>query len=145
MSSEYQGLLNSKDREDESNGAHLAEKVEKGGEQIENTLMKLNVRYQTLFFSSGVMTVFCGTISLLESLRYFYFTNFVVSTFLITMGLIMMILDIPGTPRWASKHRIMIRKYIKFLTRLTGKSVWFFFLGPRAGLNFGPPPKQKVV
>ncbi|ETW46953.1 hypothetical protein PFMALIP_04943 [Plasmodium falciparum MaliPS096_E11] len=77
MSSEYQGLLNSKDREDESNGAHLAEKVEKGGEQIENTLMKLNVRYQTLFFSSGVMTVFCGTISLLESLRYFYFTNFV--------------------------------------------------------------------
>ncbi|EUT78581.1 hypothetical protein PFAG_05157 [Plasmodium falciparum Santa Lucia] len=107
MSSEYQGLLNSKDREDESNGAHLAEKVEKGGEQIENTLMKLNVRYQTLFFSSGVMTVFCGTISLLESLRYFYFTNFVVSTFLITMGLIMMILDIPGTPRWASKHRII--------------------------------------
>ncbi|SBT46302.1 conserved Plasmodium protein, unknown function [Plasmodium ovale wallikeri] len=97
MDSEYQGLLNSKEREDETNGAHIAEKVEKGGETIENTLMKLNVRYQTLFFSSGVMTVFCGTISLLESLRYFYFTNFVVSTFLITMGLIMMILDIPGS------------------------------------------------
>ncbi|ETW53724.1 hypothetical protein PFUGPA_03598 [Plasmodium falciparum Palo Alto/Uganda] len=63
---EYQGLLNSKDREDESNGAHLAEKVEKGGEQIENTLMKLNVRYQTLFFSSGVMTVFCGSMSCLN-------------------------------------------------------------------------------
>ncbi|CDU85185.1 hypothetical protein YYC_02945 [Plasmodium yoelii 17X] len=142
MDSEYQGLLNGKEKEDETNGAHIAEKVEQGGETIENTLMKLNVRYQTLFFSSGVMTVFCGAISLLESMRYFYFTNFIVSTFLIVMGLIMMILDIPGTPRWAAKHRIMIRKYIKFLTRLTGKAVWFFFLGAMSCLNLWPHSKK---
>lgn len=145
MDSEYQGLLNSKDRDEESNREHIAEKVEKGGEKIENTLMKLNVRYQTLFFSSGVMTVLSGTISILESLRYFYFTNFVVSTFLIIMGLIMMVLDIPGTPRWAAKHRILIRKYIKFLTRLTGKSVWFFFLGAISCLNLWPHPKNESL
>lgn len=145
MDSEYQGLLNGKDRDEESNREHIAEKVEKGGEKIENTLMKLNVRYQTLFFSSGVMTVLSGTISILESLRYFYFTNFVVSTFLIIMGLIMMVLDIPGTPRWAAKHRILIRKYIKFLTRLTGKSVWFFFLGAISCLNLWPNPKNESL
>lgn len=145
MDSEYQGLLNTKDRDEESNREHIAEKVEKGGEKIENTLMKLNVRYQTLFFSSGVMTVMSGIVSILESLRYFYFTNFIVSTFLIIMGLIMMVLDIPGTPRWAAKHRILIRKYIKFLTRLTGKSVWFFFLGAISCMNMWPHPKNESL
>lgn len=41
----------------------------------------------------------------------------------------MMVLDIPGSPRWAGIHRKTIRKYTRFLTRLTGKALWLLYLG----------------
>ena len=40
-----------------------------------------------------------------------------------------MLLDVPGSPRWAGRYRTMIRRYFRFLTRLTGKSLFLLFLG----------------
>lgn len=44
-------------------------------------------------------------------------------------GTAVMLLDTPGTPRWAGVHRNSIRKHARFLTRLTGKSLFLFYLG----------------
>eukprot|EP00918_Siedleckia_nematoides_P029715 GHVU01064102.1.p1 GENE.GHVU01064102.1~~GHVU01064102.1.p1 ORF type:complete len:201 (-),score=34.47 GHVU01064102.1:724-1326(-) len=53
-------------------------------------------------------------------------------------GFLAMILDIPGTPRWAGRYRQLIRKHARFLTRLTGKSLWLFYLGTVVALSLWP-------
>ena len=40
-----------------------------------------------------------------------------------------MLVDMPGSPRWAARYRNTIRLYFRFLSRLTMKSLFILFLG----------------
>lgn len=112
-----------------SSAAHLADQMETGGLKIEETLSRLNCKYQTLFFLAALGTVFSSVIGIFSSLLYFEIANAINCVFLCGFGIIMMILDIPGSPRWAGRYRQVVRKYMRFLTRLTGKALWFLYLG----------------
>lgn len=121
-----------------TSAGHIAEQMESGGAKIEETLSKFNCKYQTLFFIAGFAVVFGGMVGLVGSLFTLEFANLVVSFFLIIFGLIMMVLDVPGSPRWAGRYRILCRKFVRFLTRLTGKAMWFLFLGCMSACNLWP-------
>lgn len=109
--------------------AALADQMETGGAKIEETLQRLNCKYQTLFFISSWCVIIGALMSLVSSLFALKLATFVNSFFLFVFGCVMMVLDIPGSPRWAGKYRQNVRKYARFLTRLTGKSLWLLYLG----------------
>lgn len=110
-------------------GAQLADSIERGGAQIEETLSRLNCRYSSLFFLAGWAVVIAGIMSCFMSLLGLQLATFVNSIFLTGFGIAALLLDIPGSPRWAGPHRRSVRKYARFLTRMTGKSLWFLYLG----------------
>ncbi|KAK2195346.1 hypothetical protein BdWA1_003022 [Babesia duncani] len=116
------GLLTSK-------SIPLTEHVDNGAARLEETLEMLNLRYQTLFFASASLIVINAIFNFLKSLSITEFPTLVMASFLIVNGLMIMVLDVPGTPRWAAKYRRSIRKNIRFLTRLVGKSIWLSTLG----------------
>eukprot|EP01053_Blabericola_migrator_P007402 Blabericola_migrator_1__7401@NODE_376_length_9223_cov_129_221276_g300_i0_p5_GENE_NODE_376_length_9223_cov_129_221276_g300_i0NODE_376_length_9223_cov_129_221276_g300_i0_p5_ORF_typecomplete_len275_score30_95COPI_assoc/PF08507_10/2_4e05DUF2304/PF10066_9/1_2e03DUF2304/PF10066_9/0_0079KaiB/PF07689_12/3_4e03KaiB/PF07689_12/0_32DUF3278/PF11683_8/1_1e02DUF3278/PF11683_8/0_28UPF0139/PF03669_13/0_13UPF0139/PF03669_13/1_6e03AA_permease_2/PF13520_6/1_9SLATT_5/PF18160_1/64SLATT_5/PF18160_1/1_5DUF485/PF04341_ len=108
---------------------HLADRMEAGGAKIEETLSRLNCKYTTLFFIAGWVTILASIVSFLNAVTQLSLVGIVQSIFLQVFGFIMMVLDIPGAPEWASRYRTLVRRHIRFLTRLTGKSVWFLYLG----------------
>eukprot|EP00923_Selenidium_pygospionis_P008702 GHVN01014835.1.p1 GENE.GHVN01014835.1~~GHVN01014835.1.p1 ORF type:complete len:238 (-),score=28.25 GHVN01014835.1:199-912(-) len=112
--------------------------MEVGGLKIEETLSRLNCRYQSLFFIASIGTVMASFVGVLTSLLYFEMANMVNCVFLCVFGLTMMVIDIPGCPRWASRYRQVVRKYFRFLTRLTGKSLWFLYLGCLVAVSLWP-------
>lgn len=112
-----------------TSAAHLADQVESGGARLEETLLRFNCKYQTLFFCAALTVVSGGALACLTSLASFELASLVVSVFLVVFGFIMMFLDVPGSPRWAGRYRTMVRKFCRFLTRLTGKGLFLLFLG----------------
>lgn len=111
------------------NVAQFSDHVESGAARLEQTLELLNLRYQTLFFLAAVIIVTNAVFTFLRCFGFTELPGLLLSTFLITNGLIIMVLDVPGTPRWAAKYRRHIRRNMRFLTRLTGKSIWLSVLG----------------
>lgn len=107
----------------------LSEHMDTGAARLEQTLEMLNVRYQSLFFASAGCIVANAIMTFFSSLGITQLPTLIMSIFLIINGLMIMVLDVPGTPKWAGKHRRSIRKNMRFLTRLTGKSVWLALLG----------------
>eukprot|EP00922_Rhytidocystis_sp_ex-Travisia-forbesii_P012732 GHVS01019160.1.p1 GENE.GHVS01019160.1~~GHVS01019160.1.p1 ORF type:complete len:274 (+),score=19.15 GHVS01019160.1:167-988(+) len=112
-----------------TSAAHLADQMESGGAKVEETLSRFNCKYQTLFFGAGLGVLFGAAVALMVSVLHLHPTQIINSIFLLFFGIIMMILDVPGSPRWAGRYRQLCRRYCRFLTRLTGKSLWFLFLG----------------
>lgn len=41
----------------------------------------------------------------------------------------MSLTDVPGSPRWASRYRALVRRHARILTRLSGKACFMMFLG----------------
>lgn len=121
-----------------TSAAHLADQVESGGARLEETLMRLNCRYQTLFFCGALTILGGGLAGFLGSLATFALACLVVSCFLVVFGFVMMLLDVPGNPRWAGRYRSIIRRHFRFLTRLTGKSLFLLFLGCLLSLTLWP-------
>lgn len=107
----------------------LSDHMDTGAARLEQTLEMLNVRYQSLFFASAASIVANAIMTFIGSFGLTQLPTLIISVFLIINGLMIMILDVPGTPRWAGKHRRNIRKNMRFLTRLTGKSLWLALLG----------------
>ncbi|GBE60939.1 COPI associated protein [Babesia ovata] len=107
----------------------LSDHMDTGAARLEQTLEMLNVRYQSLFFASAACIVANAVMTFLGSFGITQIPSLIMSVFLIINGLMIMVLDVPGTPRWAGKHRRNIRKNMRFLTRLTGKSLWLALLG----------------
>ncbi|XP_026194245.1 uncharacterized protein LOC34619101 [Cyclospora cayetanensis] len=66
-----------------TSAAHLADQVESGGARLEETLMRLNCKYQTLFFCAALTVVSGGVLGFLSSLAGFDLAALVVSTFLV--------------------------------------------------------------
>lgn len=114
---------------------NMSFQIEKGGHHIENALKHINIQYQTLFFSAGLFLTFSSLISCMSSFGISRFPNFLLSTFLLWNGLTLMLLDVPGTPRWAGKYRRHVRKNFRILTRITGKSAWLAVQGSIALVN----------
>jgi len=126
-----------------TSAAHLADRMEAGGAKIEETLARLNCKYQTLFFTAGWGIIVAAVISTVNSIMALSVASLVDSSFLLIFGFIMMILDIPGAPRWAGRYRQLVRKYVKFLTRLTGKSLWFLYLGCMVAMALWPTGQSR--
>lgn len=128
-----------------TSAAHLADQMESGGAKVEETLSRFNCKYQTLFFGAGLGVLFGAIVALIGSLLHLQPANIINSVFLTFFGIIMMILDVPGSPRWAGRYRQLCRKYCRFLTRLTGKSLWFLFLGSLTACNLWPSKRGADV
>eukprot|EP00921_Rhytidocystis_pertsovi_P017408 GHVQ01027390.1.p1 GENE.GHVQ01027390.1~~GHVQ01027390.1.p1 ORF type:complete len:280 (+),score=33.48 GHVQ01027390.1:600-1439(+) len=124
-----------------TSASHLADQMESGGAKVEETLSRFNCKYQTLFFGAGLAVLFGAVLGFIGSFLHLQPANSVNSLFMILFGIIMMILDVPGSPRWAGRYRQLCRKYSRFLTRLTGKSLWFLFLGSMTACNLWPTKK----
>ncbi|XP_952583.1 uncharacterized protein TA11505 [Theileria annulata] len=103
--------------------------MESSAARLEETLELLNLRYQTLFFLASAALVTSSVFSVTKTFGFSTLPGLLLSLFLLTNSLLVMVLDIPGTPRWAAKYRRHIRKNMRFLTRLTGKSLWLAVLG----------------
>lgn len=66
-----------------TSAAHLADQVESGGARLEETLLRMNCKYQTLFFCSGMMVLMGGALAALGSLAAFDLPALVDSIFLV--------------------------------------------------------------
>eukprot|EP00382_Lankesteria_abbotti_P002519 CAMPEP_0113846722 /NCGR_PEP_ID=MMETSP0372-20130328/1466_1 /TAXON_ID=340204 /ORGANISM="Lankesteria abbotti" /LENGTH=280 /DNA_ID=CAMNT_0000815899 /DNA_START=80 /DNA_END=919 /DNA_ORIENTATION=- /assembly_acc=CAM_ASM_000359 len=121
-----------------TSAAHLAEQMETGGAKIEATLMRLNCKHQTLFFVASWGVILASSLDILGSILRLQLPNLINAIFLLLFGFVTSILDIPGSPRWAARYRQLVRKYIRFLTRLTGKSLWFLYLGSIIAVTVWP-------
>ncbi|KAL7067750.1 hypothetical protein ACR3K2_16590 [Cryptosporidium serpentis] len=106
----------------------LADQLVIGGARVEKTLQDLNCRYQTLFFLASGASASAGILAALNSIFGIHPANLINSMFQFIFGVLLMILDVPGSPRWSSKGRSLIRKEVRFLTHLTGKSLCLLFL-----------------
>merc|ERR1719446_189466 len=92
-----------------------------------------NMSWKILFFLAGCCTLAAATISILYMIFTFEFAPFSFTTilFMLLFGILMVILDFPvprPSPALASV-RAHIYKFFLFLTRFTGRGVWYLFLG----------------
>ncbi|TRY52992.1 EF-hand domain containing protein [Cryptosporidium tyzzeri] len=104
------------------------EKIEHSGEIVDATLAEFNVKYQTLFFIATLVLSIAGFFSAIYSLFGLRITNFVNSCLQLIVGVLLLLLDIPGQPRWSAKFRSDIRRQARILSKLTGKSLSLLFL-----------------
>lgn len=112
-----------------ASAVHLADQLERGGEKIEDTLTRFNCRYQSLFFLASWAVLIAAVFSFPVALFHLELSVLINSAFLLVLGFLIMVLDVPGTPRWAGRYRRAVRKHARFLTRLTGKAVALLYLG----------------
>jgi len=117
---------------------HLADQMEAGGAKIEEALNRINCKYQTLFFISAWGITLASILAMVNSVITIAPASFLSAGFQFFFGTIMLIIDIPGTPRWAAKHRSIARKHARFLSRLTGKSLFFLYLSTMVSLTLWP-------
>merc|ERR1719424_1396468 len=92
-----------------------------------------NMSWKVLFFAAACCTLVAATISIL----YFVFTfswapmSFTTILFMGVFGCLMVVLDFPiphPSPHLAAV-RANIYKFLLFLTRFTGRGVWYLFMG----------------
>ncbi|KAF4662028.1 hypothetical protein FOL46_005497 [Perkinsus olseni] len=118
------------------------------GNQAGAALQQLEVA----FFFAALGTVVAGVSSTLTT-AFTEFAPFDLTDdiYLLAFGLIMLVVDAPVKPRGLLFYQAFVSRYVKFLTRLTGKGFWYVFLGihvfialwtndawPFAGLILGP-------
>merc|ERR1719440_1155333 len=92
-----------------------------------------NMSWKILFFLAGCCTLAAATISILYMIFSFEFAPFGFTTvlFMLLFGILMVILDFPvprPSPALASVGA-HIYKFFLFLTRFTGRGVWYLFMG----------------
>merc|ERR1719183_379768 len=92
-----------------------------------------NMSWKVLFFIAACCTLGAATISILYMIFSFEFAPFSFTTilFMLLFGILMVILDFP-VPRPSAalaSVRAHIYKFFLFLTRFTGRGVWYLFLG----------------
>ncbi|KAL7067749.1 hypothetical protein ACR3K2_16580 [Cryptosporidium serpentis] len=126
---------------DISNGI-LVDKLENGGVMVEAALAEFHVKYQTLFFIATIVTSIAGFFAALYSLFGFHPTNFINSCFQLLLGVMLILLDVPGQPRWSAKVRNDIRKQARILSKLTGKSLSLLFLSCLTSVTLWPYKKS---
>jgi len=121
----------------------LTDQMERGGAKIEEALARMNCKYQTLFFLSSWGITIASIMAMINATLTFQFASLLSAHFMLGFGVVMILLDIPGSPRWAAQHRYNVRKQCRFLTRLTGKSLWFLYLSCMVLLTLWPSHRNE--
>lgn len=103
----------------------------KGGQQVEGIEKKMT--WKVLFFTAACCTAFAGgyaTIKLFLTIPPEPM-SFMSESFLLIFGLIMIVIDFPAAAgsRGMNAIRDTVYKYMLFLTRFTGRGLWYCFLG----------------
>lgn len=91
-----------------------------------------NLKWKLFFFGGACVTFAGGVISVLYWIFHFTWApaTFMSEIFLLTFGILMLVLDLP-IPH-PHKHLVTIRdscyKFLLFMTRFMGRGVWYLFL-----------------
>lgn len=91
-----------------------------------------NLSWKLLFFAAAVCVLSAGVMAILLIIFSFEWAPFTFFSelFLLIFGLIMVILDAPiPTNANVQAFRINIYKFFLFMTRFTGRGIWYCFLG----------------
>jgi len=103
----------------------------KGQAALENAGKKFGGIFRMFFFLSAICVTAGGVIAVVSAI--FVFENpldFVLQTYVIIFGLLMMIIDAPYDNNQRLKdYRLDIYKYARFLTRFVGRGIWYLFQG----------------
>lgn len=65
-----------------TSAAHIVDRVESGGARVEETLLRFNMKYQTLFFAAHLTCMAAGVLGALTSVASFELASLVNSLFL---------------------------------------------------------------
>jgi len=92
-----------------------------------------NVSWKIMFFAGACCVLASAVIAITALTFTFTFAPFSVTTilFLLSFGLLMIVLDFPvphPSPHLAT-IRMNIYKFMLFMTRFTGRGMWYLFLG----------------
>ncbi|KAJ1605359.1 hypothetical protein OIY81_697 [Cryptosporidium canis] len=120
------------------------EKIEHSGEIVDATLAEFNVKYQTLFFIATLVLSIAGFFSAIYSLFELRVTNFMNSFLQLILGVLLLLLDIPGQPRWSARFRTDIRRQARILSKLTGKSLSLLFLSCLCSATLRPNSRGTI-
>jgi len=135
----HTNLLTQASKFNVSGGAvHLADQMEAGGAKIEETLNRMNCKYQTLFFLSAWGITLASILAMGNAIMTLQVASLITASFQLCFGMMMILIDIPGSPRWAARHRAVVRKHCRFLSRLSGKSLFFLYLSSMVALTLWP-------
>mmetsp|Transcript_64546 Transcript_64546/g.120137 ORF Transcript_64546/g.120137 Transcript_64546/m.120137 type:complete len:231 (+) Transcript_64546:84-776(+) len=95
-----------------------------------NTISK-NVTFRLLFFAAAVcifITSVFAFLFMVLSLEWGPFT-FLSVIFLLILAIVMLVLDAPMSNEKLDMVRVRVYKYLLFMTRFTGRGLWYAFLG----------------
>merc|ERR1719456_1194589 len=105
--------------------------MEAGGQAVHG--IAKNMSWKMLFFGAACCTLASAVISILYMVFTFAWAPFSFTTvlFMLLFGFLMVVLDFPiPHPSPTLAHiRANIYKFFLFLTRFTGRGVWYLFLG----------------
>merc|ERR1719271_2337555 len=109
----------------------MGQHFQEGGQAVAG--IAKNMSWKLLFFIAACCTLGAATISILYMIFTFEFAPFSFTTvlFMLLFGFLMVVLDFPiphPSPTLAAV-RASIYKFFLFLTRFTGRGVWYLFLG----------------
>ncbi|KAH8741001.1 hypothetical protein FG386_002547 [Cryptosporidium ryanae] len=123
----------------------IEEKIESGGVIVDAALAEFNVKYQTLFFVATLILSIAGFFSAVYSIFGLRLTNFINSSLQLLLSVFLLLLDIPGQPKWSARFRHDIRRQARILSKLTGKSLSLLFISCLCYSTLKPHKKKGIA
>lgn len=110
-----------------------------------------NIKWKIVFLGAALITVSAGIISTL----FFMFhilqpstwspCSFLSALFLLGFGFLMTVLDAPMNNAWMLKIKKAINTFALFLTRFTGRGMWYLFLSTQVWLALYDHPVARWI
>jgi hypothetical protein len=101
-----------------------------GGQDVQAVAQKFGGVWKMLFTTSGIGVVVAGAFAVLADLDQFPpdVVSCLTAGYLVVFGLMMLILDAPLTHPAVQGFKEMIFSEARFLTRFTGRGIWYLFI-----------------
>jgi len=101
------------------------------GNQVGRPIQKFNFQWKVLFFAAAACTIAAGIIGLVTATGEVRPTKCINQSFLIVFGVFLAIIDMPDnfTIKAFKELKDLIFKHFLFMTRFTGRGIWYLFLG----------------
>jgi hypothetical protein len=91
---------------------------------------KFNMSWKLGFFVAGCCTAGAGIIGVLNlALTTFAPFDLINELYLMLFGVLMLVIDFPVPHPKVQSTKLTIYKYLLFMTRFTGRGIWYMFLG----------------
>jgi len=91
---------------------------------------KFAMGWKLAFFIGACCAIAAGVVGVIDlALLAFAPFDLVNEIYLLIFGLMMLIIDFPVPHPKASEYKLTIYKYFLFMTRFTGRGIWYLFLG----------------